>query len=112
MQDLFFASIDAAFSTVVLVCLGLLVLCLAIVQFLQGGLEGFAREYNQKVIDGKENNKYHRDLWIMLGLIAGTCLLDYYRTASALLALLIVLLTMSKYIHHIRNRMLAEKPGV
>lgn len=112
MQDLFSANIDDLFSTIVLVCLGLLVLCLAIVQCMRGGLEGFAREYNQKVIASKENDKYHRDLWIMLGLIAGTCLLDHYRTASALLALLLVLLAMSKYIHHIRNRMLAEKSNV
>jgi len=93
-----------------------LVLLLAGLLFLQkcteGGLEGFAREYHQKNMDKKNyRDPYQRDLWIMLALITGFCLSNWFLTAIATLVLLLVMLRVEKYMRSILKRMLVEKTG-
>lgn len=101
-------SIGVSLALVVYVffLLGLLILKL----FREGGIEGFAREYNRKKMAAHNvTDNFHRDLWIMLAIIVGLCMSDMFLTASVVLVMLLSMLKMESYIRRIHNRMLAEQ---
>jgi len=98
--------VSLALVVYVLFLLGLLILKL----FREGGIEGFAREYNRKKMDAHDvTDNYQRDVWIMLAIIVGLCMSDLFLTASVVLVMLLSMLKMESYIRHIHKRMLDEQ---